>query len=230
MNQNSTAALAATAFIDADHPAIRAFTAEVVGALRDPRDQAVALYYAVRDRLRYDPYRVDMSDHALKASTTLLSGRGWCQTKATLLAAACRAVGVPARVGYADVRNHLSTARMRELLQSDLYYWHGYTSILVEGHWVKATPAFNIELCSKFGLAPLDFDGREDSIYQPYDLSGNRHMEYVLRRGEFDDVPIAAIREDFIRYYPRMMGLEGSTAEGDFEADVDAEVATPPRG
>ena len=227
MNEDLTAALAATDFIDADHPAIRAFAAEVVGGLVDPREKAVALYYAVRDRLRYDPYSIDLSDHGLKASTALLAGRGWCQPKATLLAAACRAVGIAARVGYADVRNHLSTARMRELLQSDLYYWHGYTSIQLDGHWVKATPAFNIELCSKFGLAPLDFDGRENSIYQAYDLSGKRHMEYVQLRGDFDDVPIAAIRADFARYYPRMMGIDGVVAGADFDADVDAETQPP---
>lgn len=230
MNEDTTAALAATAFIDADHPAIRAFAAEVVGALIDPRDKAVALYYAVRDRLRYDPYSIDLSDHGLKASTTLLAGRGWCQPKATLLAAACRAVGVPARVGYADVRNHLSTARLRQVMQTDTYYWHGYTAILLDGRWVKATPAFNIELCTKFQLAALDFDGREDSIYQPYDLSGNRHMEYVLRRGDFDDVPIAAIRADFARYYPQMMGLDSVAAGADFDTDVEAEVATQPQG
>lgn len=220
------AALAATSFIDADHPAVRAFAAEVTGELRDPREKAVALYYAVRDRIRYDPYAVDLSDHGLRASTVLLAGRGWCQPKATLLAAACRAVGVPARVGFADVRNHLSTERLRQLLQTDVYYWHGYTAILLDGRWVKATPAFNIELCSKFQLQPLEFDGREDSIYHPFDLSGNRHMEYVHLRGNFDDVPIDEIRDDFARHYPQMMGID---ATADFDADVDAEVANQRR-
>ncbi|WP_428380013.1 transglutaminase-like domain-containing protein [Nevskia ramosa] len=225
------AALAATDFIDADHPTIRAFAAEVIGDLTDPREKAVALYYAVRDRLRYDPYTVDLSDHALKASTTLAAGRGWCQPKATLLAAACRAVGVPARVGFADVKNHLSTERLRQVMQTDTYYWHGYTAILLDGRWVKATPAFNIELCRKFQLQPLEFDGREDSIYHPFDLSGNRHMEYVNLRGDFDDVPITAIREDFARYYPRMMGLDTAANSGaDFDADVEAEIAAQPRG
>ncbi|WP_295679559.1 transglutaminase family protein [uncultured Nevskia sp.] len=224
---DTLAALAATDFIDADHPMIRAFAAEVIGDLTDPREQAVALYYAVRDRLRYDPYTVDLSDHALKASTTLAAGRGWCQPKATLLAAACRAVGVPARVGFADVKNHLSTERLRQVMQTDTYYWHGYAAILLDSRWVKATPAFNIELCQKFQLQPLEFDGREDSIYHPFDLSGNRHMEYVNLRGDFDDVPITAIREDFARYYPQMMGLDTAA---NFDADVEAEIATQPRG
>jgi hypothetical protein len=100
--------------------------------------------------------------------------------------------GIPARVGYADVRNHLSTERMRQTMQTDLFVWHGYTDLWLDGAWVKATPAFNIELCDRFGLLPLDFDGRSDSIYHPFDKAGNRHMEYVRQRGVFDDMPLDA--------------------------------------
>ncbi|MBP6778775.1 MAG: transglutaminase family protein, partial [Piscinibacter sp.] len=51
------ATLAATALVDADHPAVVAFArSRAVGA--DDRARAVALYYAVRDDFRYDPYRI----------------------------------------------------------------------------------------------------------------------------------------------------------------------------
>ena len=103
--------------------------------------------------------------------------------KATLLAAACRAIGIPARVGFADVRNHLSTARMREVMQTDVFYWHGYAVLLLDGAWRKATPAFNRELCERFDLLPLEFDGRADSLYHPFDRQGHRHMEYLADRG-----------------------------------------------
>lgn len=221
MNDQS-AALAATAFVDADHPAIRAFAAEAIGTLSDDREKAVALYYAVRDGFRYDPYAIDLSDRGMQASTVLANGRGWCVPKAALLAAVCRAAGIPARLGFADVKNHLSTERLRETMQTDVYYWHGYTAILIDGAWRKATPAFNIELCTKLSLKPLEFDGREDSIYHPFDLVGNRHMEYVNFRGEFDDLPIAALRRDFARHYPRLVGLDRAA---DFTADVEAEAA-----
>lgn len=215
--------LAPARCIDADHPAIAAFAAEVVGDRTDARDKAIALYYAVRDRIRYDPYQVDLSDHGLKASTTLLAGRGWCVPKASLLAAVCRAAGVPARVGYADVKNHLTTERLRRMMQTDIFHWHGYTTIQLDGRWLKATPAFNIELCEKFGLKPLDFDGTADSIYHPFDLAGNRHMEYLAERGEYDDVPAATIRSEFLRLYPRLQSADIGAA--DFAADVQAETA-----
>jgi transglutaminase-like putative cysteine protease len=219
---NTDASLRPTALIDSDHRAVQAFAQQhAQGA--DTRERAVALYLAVRDGFRYDPYRVDLSPQGMRASSVLSRGHGWCVTKAALLAAACRAVGIPARVGYADVRNHLSTERMRQVMQTDLFYWHGYTDVLVEGRWLKATPAFNIELTERFGLLPLDWDGRSDSIYHPFDKTGQRHMEYVHQRGTFDDMPLARIVADFERLYPAWMPRSGHMAGQDFLADVERE-------
>lgn len=216
------ATLAPTALIDSDHPAVAAFAAaQARGA--DERERAVALYYAVRDGFRYDPYRTELSPHGMKASTVIAQGTGWCVPKATLLAAVCRAAGIPARLGYADVRNHLSTERMRQTMKTDLFYWHGFTEIWLDGAWRKATPAFNVELCDRFGLLPLDFDGRADSIYHPFDRAGNRHMEYVHQRGSFDDVPLAQILADFERYYPGWMTQTAAMQRADFLADVAKE-------
>ncbi|HNT39969.1 MAG TPA: transglutaminase family protein [Rubrivivax sp.] len=195
------ASLAPTSIIDSDHPSVVAFAREH-GRGADVRERAVALYLAVRDGFRYDPYRIDLSPEGMRASTVLVNGYGWCVPKAALLTAVCRAAGIPARVGYADVRNHLSTERLRKAMNSDIYRWHGYSDLWIDGRWVKATPAFNIELCERFGLLPLEFDGREDSIYHPYDKAGNRHMEYLNQRGVFDEVPLAAIVADFQRYHP----------------------------
>ena len=143
---------------------------------------------------------------------------------AVLLAAGCRAAGIPARLGFADVRNHLSTERMRAQMQTDVFYWHGYTSIYLSGNWVKATPAFNIELCQRFGLKPLAFDGRGDAIYHSFDLQGYRHMEYLGDRGQYQDVPIERIRETFLQEY----ALTKPGTDPHFEQDVDRETA--PRG
>ncbi|MBA1148821.1 transglutaminase family protein [Ectothiorhodospiraceae bacterium WFHF3C12] len=208
-----------TPTVDADHPQVQRFAAEHAGDGVPPREQAVALYYAVRDGIRYDPYRIDLSVTGLRASTVLSNRYGWCVPKAALLAACCRARNIPAAVGFADVRNHLSTERMRQVMGTDVFYWHGYTSIFLDGQWVKATPAFNIELCEKFRLHPLAFDGRADSIYHPYDLDGHRHMEYLHMRGEFADVPLEEMRATFDHYYPRLVEAAGA----DFDADVARE-------
>lgn len=219
------AALRATPLIDSDHPAVQAFAAEHARGATD-RARAVALVYAVRDGFRYDPYRIDLSPAGMRASAVLANGYGWCVPKATLLAAACRAAGIPARLGFADVRNHLSTERMRETMKTDLFVWHGYTDLWLDGAWRKATPAFNLELCERFGLLPLDFDGVQDAIYHPFDRTGQRHMEYVHQRGAFDDLPldqiVASFREVYGAWLPE--GAQSSVLQqGDFLADVAQE-------
>lgn len=212
-----------TPTIDYDHPLVEEFARKHAVNPHEGREQAVRLYFAVRDGIRYDPYLLNLSVQGLKASTTLMVGRGWCVAKAILLAACCRYHGIPARLGYADVRNHLSTARMREQMKTDVFYWHGYTSIFLDGKWLKATPAFNIELCEKFRLKPLDFDGYSDSIYQPFDLDGNRHMDYLKYRGEFADVPIDLIIDTFRREYGADDAAIESLKGADFDREADRE-------
>ena len=131
MNADIKPYLQATPVIEADDPAVAAFAGKSAGDATDPKTRVVRLYYAVRDGIRYDPYSIDLSVDGLRAGTTLATRRGWCVAKAILLAACCRALGIPARLGFADVRNHLSTARMREMMKTNVFYWHGYTSIFI---------------------------------------------------------------------------------------------------
>ena len=213
--------------IDSDHPEIVAKANKIAGAGGD-RDKALRLYYAVRDGLRYDPYKTPMKREAYRASATLAAGHGYCVNKAGLMAALCRASGVPARVGYADVRNHMTTRRLAELMGSDIFYYHGYTDVWLDGRWIKATPAFNKELTDRFGLKPLEWDAVADSIYHPFDLSGRRHMEYLAYRGVFADIPFDEIRDAFRHYYPRLAQLQesmplGGALDGDFGAEGAAE-------
>jgi transglutaminase-like putative cysteine protease len=214
-----TEALAPTPYIDCDHPSVIDFASEHTQGAASDVERAVKLYYAVRDGFRYDPYALALTVEGLRASTVLEAKRGWCVPKAILLAAACRAQGVPARLGFADVRNHLSTARMREFLGTDVFYWHGYTAIRLNGQWVKATPAFNVELCDKFRIKTLEFDGTEDSIYHPFDLDGRDHMEYIRFHGEYDDMPL----EEMIACFAKHYGPSIESPGGDFDKEVDEE-------
>ncbi|MGP1683825.1 MAG: transglutaminase-like domain-containing protein [Giesbergeria sp.] len=217
-DQPSPVTITATPVIDSDHPAVAAF-AHRHGQGQNARERAMALYLAVRDGFLYDPYRIDLSPEGMRASAVLANGFGWCVPKAVLLATALRAVGIPARLGFSDVRNHLSTQRMREAMKTDLFIWHGYTDIWLDDRWLKATPAFNLSLCERFGLLPLEFDGRSDSLYHPYDCAGNRHMEYVRQRGSFDDLPLAQIVADFKEMYGDLAALQSAS----FAQDVDQE-------
>ena len=208
--------------INSDHPDIVSF-AHLHAQGSNDREKAVALYLAVRDQVRYDPYRIDLSDHGMTASTALAQGFGWCVPKAVLMAAVARAAGIPARLGFADVKNHLSTEKLRQTMKTDVFVWHGYTELWIDGAWRKATPAFNIELCDKFGLLPLEFDGVHDSLYHAFDRAGRQHMEYVNERGSFDDLPLAQIRAVFAEVYPLITA--GQPIEGDFGTDAAREAS-----
>jgi len=219
-HQDLTIFLRATPAIDFNSDAVQEFIAANSTTDSNDLERAKALYHAVRDQIRYDPYTVSPHLKDYSATHTLQAGRGWCVTKAILYAACCRAVGIPARLGYADVRNHLSTANLRRLMGTDIFYWHGYTDVYLNRKWVKATPAFNIALCKKFRLQPLEFDGLEDSIFHPYDLDGHKHMEYINYHGEFADLPFEQMFSDFARFYPGFTGLQ---AHGNFDREVELE-------
>lgn len=186
-------ALTPTAIIDSDHELIINYARDVVGRSTDPIEQAVNLYYAIRDGIWYDPYYPFYLPEHYRASNVLRSSRGYCVCKASLLCALGRSCGIPARIGFATVRNHLATKQLIEFIGTDLFVYHGFTEFYLEGKWIKATPAFNAELCHRHKVLPLEFNGREDSIFQQYSLEGKRFMEYVAFHGTYYDIPVDTI-------------------------------------
>lgn len=215
--------LEATYFIDSDNGGIGEFANNTVKGAETDIDKAVRLYYAVRDQIRYNPYSMSMDRESYRASFVLSQKEGFCVPKAILLAAVSRAAGVPCRLSFANVINHLVTKRLKEVMKTDLFVFHGYNEFFLEGKWVKATPAFNLSLCEKFGVFPLDFDGRSDSIFHPFDREGRKHMEYVHDYGSFDDFPFETFVDEQRRYYPHLVELAGkrdAQITGDFEQEA----------
>ena len=196
-----------TPFIDSRDAGVRELARRAADDERDPVRKAVRLYYAVRDGIVYTPYCDFQSPDTFRASAIVAKGAGFCVGKAAVLAAVARASGIPARVGFADVRNHLTTPRLRALMgETDVFYYHGYTELHLDGRWVKATPAFDRALCDRFGVHALEFDGSADSLFHPYDRAGRRHMEYVRDRGPARDVPVDDIVAMFVTAYPGLTG------------------------
>jgi transglutaminase-like putative cysteine protease len=212
----SPAWLTPTWFIDSGNPGVVGFAEAAAGDATDPTDIAVRLFYAVRDGFRYDPYDMDRTPTAFRASSVVASASNWCVPKSVLLTAAARARGVPARLGFADVRNHLTSEKLRAAMGTDLFAWHGFSELLLDDHWHKLSTAFNIELCDRFGVEALEFDGTGDALLHPFDKAGRQHMEYVNQRGSFDDLPLDRILADFAELYGDSMGEStGAAAAGD---------------
>ena len=188
-------------YVDSAHPAVIDFARRNASGDTE-RGRAVSLYYAVRDAIRYNPFLDFSREETFQASACLAAGEGFCVGKAALLAACARAEGIAARVGFADVKNHLTTPALRERMGTDLFIYHGYAELFIDGKWVKATPVFNQALCQRFRVKPLEFDGRADSIFHPFDEDDRRHMEYVNDRGTWSDFPYEQVMRDFLDFYP----------------------------
>ncbi len=193
--------LVPTAIIDCDHKHIREYASTISDGATDPVEIATKLYLAVRDGIRYDPYSPFYLPDHYRASYVLKRGRSFCVPKVSLLCALARACGIPSRVGLADVRNHLTTKQLTDFMGTDLFVCHGFAELYLEGKWVKATPAFNKELCEKHHVPPLEFNGRIDSLFQPYNLQNQKFMEYVAFRGVYSDIPVAHIVEAWKKAY-----------------------------
>lgn len=227
MKQEFLVYLTPTSIIDSDHQRVRDFARETIDGSQDSVERAVKLYLAVRDGILYDPYSPFYLPEHFRASYVLKRGKSFCVPKASLLCALGRASGIPSRVGLADVRNHLATKQLIDFIGSNLFVYHGFVEFYLEGKWVKATPAFNSSLCRRHKVLPLEFNGREDSLFQPYNTDNQKFMEYIKIHGIFADVPVEdivtgwkkAYGEERVQAWIRSFEREGDQSLSDFEKE-----------
>ncbi|WP_340152963.1 transglutaminase-like domain-containing protein [uncultured Marivirga sp.] len=191
-------------FINSDNPNVQKFAKIVSSGTQDDKQKVKFLYYAIRDGFRYDPFRLHFSKKEMKASSLLKRDYGYCIEKSCLFAAACRVIGIPSRLGFANVRNHIGTAKLEAVLKSDVLVFHGYAEIYLNDKWIQVTPVFNRELCEKLNVKPLEFNPDGDSIFQEYDESGSKFMEYLHQYGHFADIPYELFMSELTRHYPHL--------------------------
>lgn len=190
-----------TYYLDCDNSDIISFAKTHTKAGSSDMQKAIDLYYVVRDKFAYNPYNVILEPAVLKASYMLTKDYGYCIEKSNLYAAALRALGIPTRLGYANVRNHLGTKKLEEKLGTDVLVFHGYVEVYLQNKWIKVTPVFDSKLCQKLGVDPLPFDGENDSYFQSCDKAGNNFMEYLHYYGVFADFPFNDFVANLKLYY-----------------------------
>jgi len=193
-----------TEFINSDNVRVITFVNDVVGIEKDKKNAILRLFYKIRDGIPYHFDSMGIKKELFIASNVIDAEGSFCIPKAVLLASAARLIGVPSRLGFADVKNHLATDKVLEKLKTDLFVFHGYTELFINEKWVKATPAFNKELCKKFNVKPLDFDGENDSVFQEYTESGDKYMNYIMDHGSFTDLPFELMITSFKKAYPHL--------------------------
>ncbi|UII31248.1 transglutaminase family protein [Fulvivirga ulvae] len=191
-------------YINSNHPDVIRFARENTTDYDTINDKIKALYHAVRDGFRYDPYQLDFTTEAIKASHIVGRDYGYCIEKSCLFAAGARVLGVPSRMGFANVKNHIGTAKLEEVLKTNLLVFHGYAEVWLNGGWVKVTPVFNKSLCDKLNVEPLEFDGQEHAVFQQFSKSGGKFMEYVHDYGSFSDIPYEMLIDELVKHYPHL--------------------------
>lgn len=198
--------LKCTEIIDCDTKSVVEKAEALTEGLRTDREKAVALYYFVRDEIRHNAYAQLYDLNRYKASQILQAGNGVCQQKAILLVALARVVGIPARLGFIDVRDHLLSDTFREMIGGiDILPFHGYAELYIDGRWIHASPAYDIEICRRKRFVPVEFDGVNDSKDSPYDLDGKPHIEHLKYHGPYDDFPW----DEILNYYVEWSALLG---------------------
>jgi len=201
-----------TYFIDSEHPEIVEMGTKLCAGRNTDVDKAKALFYYVRDTYKYSPYHVSFEHKVLKASHILLregKKQAYCIEKAVLFAALCRAEGIPNRLLFCNVRNHIGTERFEAVIGTDIMVFHGYNEVFVNDRWVKCTVAFNKGLCDKLGVDTLEFDGIHDEVFQEYSKEGDKFMTYEKEYGTFHDVPHDLWEAETRKYYPHLFTSDG---------------------
>jgi transglutaminase-like putative cysteine protease len=191
-----------TETIDSDSPLVRSKAFSLCEGKMNDKEKARALFYFVRDEIKYRIALFQKMDkEKFKASLTLKQGYGFCVTKAILLIALCRAVGIPSRLHFSDIRNFLIPKALKEFIGTDILAFHGYADLFVQERWIKVNPAFDKELCQENGFIPVEFTGDQDALSHRYDRKGRPHIEYVRDRGSFSDLPLEMLLAGLKEYY-----------------------------
>ncbi|NIA19381.1 MAG: hypothetical protein GWP07_02965 [Xanthomonadaceae bacterium] len=197
--------LQATYFIDCDHPRIKKAARQLTDSLSEAKMMAKAIFLFVRDEISYSPYSFSTSREDYQAHTILARGKGYCIQKAILLAALCRAAGIPSRLLLANIRNHQVPARLTAMMQTNIFYCHGYNEIRLDGRWLKATPTFDRFMCERLEINPVNFNGSQDAVFDQHSRDGRLHIEYLKRWGPFADLPFTEIMDTFNDNYGKDM-------------------------
>ena len=206
--------LKCTEIIDCDTEVIRQKAGEITEGLQTDREKAVALYYFVRDQIRHNAYAPLYDLERYKASVVLEAGNGICQQKSVLLAALARAVGIPSRIGFVDVHDHQLSESFKEMIGGiNVFPFHGFAELFIDGRWVHASPAYDLATCRRKRFVPVDFDGVNDAKDSRYTEDGEPHIEHIEYHGPYEDFPWDEI-QSYYKGWAARLGIAWDELKG----------------
>jgi len=182
-----------TVIIDSEFATITRRAKNLTSDVDDVVKKAKRLFYFVRDKIIYNPYLFTDVFKTFIASNVLKKGEGFCSQKAVLLTALARSSGIPSRLGFVDIKNHTITGKIASLHTSKILPYHGFSEMYINGKWIKATPAFDIFMCKKNRIIPVEFNGIDHAVFHRENQDGKLHIEYTENHGYYDDLPFDEI-------------------------------------
>ncbi len=193
-----------TKFFDFNKKFVRDKAFEITEGLETEKEKAIALFYWVRDEIKYNMHTYIPSIKAnFKASVTLRRKNGFCVSKSVLLSSFARAIGIPASIHLVDLINHKISQKIIDFMRTNVMHYHGYSELYLNNKWVKLTPSFDPKTALKGGFIPMvEFDGENDAVFAVYDNEGKLFGEYVMDRGIHADLPLEEIERVFEEKYP----------------------------
>lgn len=202
-----------TFFLDYEHPSIQNKAKELIEGISEDDDigKAIKLFYFVRDQIRYSVRnaRESYNKENWKSSLTLETGFAFCIPKAILLASLARAVGIPSRLHFVDIVNHMTSERLKKDMKSNLFIFHGFVELFLDGRWVEANCAFDKELCLRKNFPAVDFDGKRDGLFAATNKDGKPFVEYIKDRSVYNDAPHQEVMETWAAEYPGRYDNDG---------------------
>src|ERR1051325_3003516 len=193
-SMNPTTSLQPGYCIDSDSTEVAATAAKLTHRCRSARERASRLFDFVRDEIRYNFAPKVGHRRDFKASHTLALGNGFCMQKAALYAALCRASGIPARIGFQNIRDYKITGRFQELMGTNELWGHGMNAVYLDGHWFAVDCTLDGGLVERKNYRLVEFSGRSDALLPKTDRAGKPHFTILKQRGFYNDTPLFAIR------------------------------------
>ncbi|MDY6852236.1 MAG: transglutaminase-like domain-containing protein [Thermodesulfobacteriota bacterium] len=184
-----------------DDPEVAARAESITRGMTSDAERARALFYWVRDMITYNPYSPFSLPEDYRPLTIMKRGAGYCVQKSTLLAAMVRSQGIPARLVFADIINHRLSDKLREQMGSNIFSYHGYVEMFINGGWISAAPIFEKVLCDKLDIFPVEFDGHSNALLHRLDKQGRVNIEYIKYHGVYDDIPLDEIMKAWEKVY-----------------------------
>ncbi len=206
LNNKLEDTLKPTFYMDYDHPLIQEKVRELTEGIpkEDDIGKAVKLFYFVRDQIKYSVKNARKSYKKTnwKSSLTLKRGSGFCIPKSILLASLARSIGIPSRLHFVDIVNHMTSERLRKEMGSNLFIFHGFVELFLGGRWVEANCAFDKELCYRKNFPAVNFDGKRDGLFANTNKDGKPFIDYIKDRGVYNDAPHQEIMQVWAEKYP----------------------------